>query len=258
MRFCPLASGSSGNATYLELDGVRLLIDVGLSAKRITELLHAIGAEPSKLDAILVTHEHVDHIRGVNTLSKRFDLPVFANAACHEAMRFALSGVQPGNIRVFESDAEFRFRTLRILPFSIPHDAAHPVGYVISGRTQTVAVCTDLGRFDERILERLKGADAVLLEANHDVDMLMAGRYPYATKRRILSGIGHLCNEDCANAVVKLYEQGVKRIVLGHMSLENNDPDLAMVTVRSALKLHGLDACEPILANRESPTEVDG
>lgn len=256
MRFCPLASGSSGNATYLELDGVRLLVDAGLSAKRIAELLCSIGVEPSELDAILVTHEHIDHIRGVNTLSKRFDLPVFANAACHGAMRFALSGVHPKNIRVFESDAEFRLQTLRILPFSTPHDAAHPVGYVISGSTQTAAVCTDLGRFDERILERLKGADAVLLEANHDVDMLMAGRYPYETKRRILSGVGHLCNEDCANAVVKLYEQGVKRIVLGHMSLENNDPDLAMVTVRAALRTHNITETEPMLARRDEPVEL--
>lgn len=259
MKFSPLSSGSSGNATYIEADGVRLLVDAGLTCKRITELLDMIGVEPGQLTAVLLTHEHIDHIRGVSVLSKKHDIPVYANAACWSAMREhgMAEGVSPRNMRVFETDRDFYLDGVRVYPFSTSHDAAHPVGYTISAGGRKCAVCTDLGRVDERILGILAGADILLLEANHDVDMLMAGSYPHMLKKRILSGQGHLCNEDCAKALVKLYASGVRNAVLGHLSDENNYPQLAYATVTSILEDAGLlDEVRVAVAERSMPTGV--
>ncbi len=257
MRFCPLCSGSSGNATYLEAGGARLLIDAGLSCKRITELLARIGVTPDLLSAILVTHEHIDHVRGVNVLSKKYDLPVYANAETWTAMRQELKDVAPKNMCVFESDRDFYLAGARILPFTVPHDAIHCVGYTVSADGHKVGVCTDLGHADARILSILSGCELLLFEANHDVDMLMAGSYPYRLKKRILSGNGHMNNEDCGKAIVKLYETGVRNVILGHLSRENNYPELAMVTVRAALQEAGIaDRVNLAIAAREEPTGV--
>ena len=257
MRFCPLCSGSSGNATYIEAGNARLLIDAGLSCKRITELMGSIGASPKDLTAILVTHEHIDHVRGVNVLSKKYDLPVYANAETWSMLRPVLKDVAPNNVCVFESDRDFYLAGVRVLPFTVPHDAIHCVGYTLAQGGHKVGVCTDLGHADARILSLLSGCELLLLEANHDVDMLMAGSYPYLLKKRILSGSGHMNNEDCGAAIVKLYETGVKNVILGHLSRENNYPELAMVTVRAALEDAGIaDRVQLAVAAREEPTGV--
>ena len=257
MKFCPLCSGSSGNATYIEAGSARLLIDAGLSCKRITELLGRIGVTPGSLSAILITHEHVDHIRGVNVLSKKYDLPVYANAETWSVMREPLKDVAPKNMCVFETDRDFYLGGVRILPFAVPHDAVRCVGFTVSEGARKVAVCTDLGHADERILSVLYDSDLVLFEANHDVDMLMAGSYPYLLKKRILSGSGHMNNEDCGKAIVKLCETGVKNVILGHLSRENNYPELAMVTVRAVLEDAGVaDKVRLAVAAREEPTGV--
>ena len=178
MRFCPLCSGSSGNATYIEAGNARILIDAGLSCKRITELMAKIGASPKDLTAILVTHEHSDHVRGVNILSKKYDLPVYANAETWSMLRTVLKDVAPKNVCVFESDRDFFLSGVRILPFTVPHDAVHCVGYTFSQGGHKVGICTDLGHADARILSILSGCELLLFEANHDVDRLMAGSYP--------------------------------------------------------------------------------
>jgi len=257
MKLCPLCSGSSGNATYIEAGSARLLIDAGLSCKRICELLSKIGVDPKTLSAILITHEHVDHVRGVNVLSKKYDLPVYANADTWSALKPTLFGVAPKNVCVFESDRDFYLAGVRVLPFSVPHDAVHCVGYTVSAGGRKVGVCTDLGHVDARILSILSGCDLLLFEANHDVDMLMAGSYPYPLKKRILSGNGHMNNEDCGKALVKLSESGVKNVILGHLSRENNYPELAMVAVRSVLEDAGVaDGMQIAIAAREEPTGI--
>ena len=257
MKLCPLCSGSSGNATYIEAGDARLLIDAGLSCKRITELLEKIGVDPCTLSAILITHEHVDHVRGVNVLSKKYDLPVYANADTWSMLKAPLRDVAAKNVCVFESDRDFYLAGVRILPFSVPHDAIHCVGFTVSARGKKVGVCTDLGHVDARILSILSGCDLLLFEANHDVDMLMAGSYPYLLKKRILSGSGHMNNDDCARALVKLYETGVKNVILGHLSQENNYPALAMIAVRSVLEEAGIaDDMQIAIAAREEPTGV--
>ena len=256
MRFCPLCSGSSGNATYIEAGGARLLIDAGLSCKRIT-LLSRIGVTPDTLSAILITHEHDDHVRGVNVLSKKYDLPVYANAETWSMLQQTCKDVAPKNMCVFETDRDFYLKGVRILPFAVPHDAIRCVGYTVSDGAHKAAVCTDLGHVDARILEILSGSDLLLFEANHDVDMLMAGSYPYPLKKRILSGSGHMNNEDCAQAIISLYGRGVRNVILGHLSRENNYPELAMVTVQSLLEQAGIrDKMQIAIASREEPTGV--
>ncbi len=257
MRFCPLCSGSSGNSTYIEAGNVRLLIDAGLSCRRIAELLHEVGADPAILTAILVTHEHSDHIKGINILSKKYNVPVYANAECWSMMRGQMNGVAPQNVCVFESDKTFYIGGVSVLPFTTYHDSVHAVGFVVGHKGKKVAVCTDIGHIDQRILEILSGSSLVLLEANHDVDMLMAGSYPYLLKKRILSGTGHLCNEDCGKALVELYKRGVKSAILGHLSKENNYPELALITVHAALEAADIDDKMQIaLALRDRPTGI--
>ncbi len=257
MKLCPLCSGSSGNATYIEAGNARLLIDAGLSCKRITELLERVGVDPRTLSAILITHEHIDHVRGVNILSKKYDIPVYANADTWSVLKAPLRDVAAKNVCVFESDRDFYLAGARILPFSVPHDAVHCVGFTVSAQGHKVGVCTDLGHVDARILSILSGCDLLLFEANHDVDMLMAGSYPYLLKKRILSGNGHMNNDDCGRALVKLHETGVKNVILGHLSRENNYPALAMIAVRSVLEEAGIaNDMQIAVAAREEPTGV--
>ena len=257
MKLCPLCSGSSGNATYIEAGNARLLIDAGLSCKRITELLERVGVDPRTLSAILITHEHIDHVRCVNILSKKYDIPVYANADTWSVLKAPLRDVAAKNVCVFESDRDFYLAGARILPFSVPHDAVHCVGFTVSAQGHKVGVCTDLGHVDARILSILSGCDLLLFEANHDVDMLMAGSYPYLLKKRILSGNGHMNNDDCGRALVKLHETGVKNVILGHLSQENNYPALAMIAVRSVLEEAGIaNDMQIAVAAREEPTGV--
>lgn len=255
MRICPLCSGSSGNSTYVESASTRLLVDAGLSCRKLCSLLEQIGVRPDTINAICITHEHIDHVRGAAVLSRKFDIPIYANAACHQAMYELLCSVPRHNIRVFSSDEPFMLGKVRILPFTTPHDAAHSVGYNICDGEKSVTIMTDIGHIDNRLLSMTEGSSVVLLEANHDVEMLMAGSYPYPLKERILSPIGHLCNEDCAHAIVSMARQGVKTVVLGHLSRENNYPDIALATVNSILDSEGLTGKVLVtVAKREEPT----
>ena len=255
MRLCPLCSGSSGNASYLEAGGARLLLDAGGTGRRIESLLSEIGVPAASLDAILLTHEHIDHVQGVGVLSRRYDLPVFAAADCFAALPASVGAIAPGRMRVFEPDHPFFWRGVHILPFSIPHDSAHAVGYTFADGSGRCAVLTDVGCMSERLIELVSGCDVLLLEANHDVDMLLSGGYPYPLKRRILSENGHLCNEDAAAAVVRLARSGMREFILGHLSKENNTPELAAVTVRAALKEAGFgDEVRVTVARRDHAT----
>jgi len=240
MLFSPLCSGSSGNASYLEAGGVRLLVDAGVTAKRIKELMEMIDVSPESLSAILITHEHTDHVSGVGVLSRKYDIPVFAAAECWENMPSSVGEIAPKNMRVFEPDRDFYLRQLCVHPFSTPHDAAHAVGYTFVHDGKKLSIMTDIGHVSSGMLDAVAQSDLILLEANHDVDMLKAGSYPYPLKMRILSSRGHLCNEDAGLVLQKLHDRGVKNAILGHLSQENNTPELALVTVQSVLESAGL------------------
>lgn len=240
MLFCPLCSGSSGNASFLEAEGRRFLIDAGLTRKRIAALLESIGVPLHTIDAVFLTHEHVDHVAGAGVLARAHHIPVYAAADCFSALPPSVGEIPAACMRVFEPDREFFCGKVRVFPFSTPHDAAHAVGYSFMAEGRKVTVMTDVGHVDDRLLTQLSGSDLVLLEANHDVDMLLAGPYPYPLKQRILSRRGHLCNEDCGRALIALHERGVRNVILGHLSRENNTPELARVTIEAMLESAGI------------------
>ena len=228
MIFCPLYSGSSGNALFVQYGGTRLLIDAGKSGKMIAEALDMIGVDPKTLDGVLVTHEHTDHIAGVGVLARKYKLPVYATAATWEAMDEKVGKVPEGCRRTFDTFMDFYLGDIGVVPFSIPHDAADPVGYRLWGGNVSISTATDLGFFPRTVRDAVAGSSLVLLESNHDPDMLrMNDHYSQRLKQRILSNHGHLSNDACADALLQLVDAGTQHVILGHLSGENNTPSLA-------------------------------
>jgi len=254
VRFCSLFSGSSGNCIFVSDEKTRILIDVGLSGVRIIEALNSIGESPSDISAILITHEHSDHTKGVGILSRKFNIPIYANNGTWGGMRRELGKLNPDNIKVFDTNIEFMVGDIGVKPFTIPHDAAEPVGYSFHIGNKKVTSATDIGHMNNTLLGELKNSDLLLLESNHDIEMLKVGPYPYYLKQRILSNHGHLCNEMAGKVVSYLAEQGTKRFVLGHLSKENNFPELAYQTSLNALVEKGIEVGREVtleVASRE-------
>lgn len=258
IQYAPLFSGSSGNCAFLRAGELRLLIDAGLPMCSMEKALRSIGECAGDIDALLVTHEHTDHIRGLGPLCRRYALPVYANAPTWSAMRDSLGKLPPGCVRVFESGRPFFLKDVSVHPFCVPHDAAQAVGFRLDCPGGSVAHATDVGYVDDRLIDLLSGCALVMLEANHDEDMLRAGPYPYPLKRRILSDRGHLSNEAAGRALVRLFGRGVKNAILGHLSQENNYAPLALETVRSLLREENILEGELALtvALRDRPTGV--
>lgn len=242
MRFCPLFSGSSGNALYVSAGDTHILIDAGLSGRTVLGALTGIGVDPSCLSAILVTHEHSDHTKGVGILARKLGIPVYANEPTWDAMEGKLGKVNSAQRRIFETGQDFFLGDFAVAPFAIPHDAAQPVGFCLTHQGRKIAVATDLGHMTKTILNQIEDADLLLLEANHDVETLKVNpNYSYDLKRRILGNQGHLSNEACATALVELAKRGLKTALLGHLSGENNTPELAQLTVSQILVENGID-----------------
>lgn len=240
MKCCSLFSGSSGNAIFVEGCGTKILIDAGVSGKKIEEGLKNIDVEIGELDAILVSHEHSDHVCSVGCLSKKYDIPVYATELTWNQMQTQSIKINSQNQMVFKPDNWFQVENLDIFPFKIPHDAAEPCGFSILGDTRKVTIATDLGHINSYLLSNMESSDLLLLEANHDVEMLKCGRYPWYLKRRILGDNGHLCNESAAEVITHLVGMGMNRFLLGHLSTENNFPELALQTVANALGEAGI------------------
>lgn len=235
IKFCSLFSGSSGNSLYIEANGTKILIDAGLSGKRIIHALNSIGEQPSEISAVLVTHEHSDHIRGVGILSRKFNIPVYANEKTWNAMGTQIGPINADNMRCFTTGKEFEIGNLCIKPFPIPHDASEPVGFNFFAENKKVTTATDIGHITKEVLESLIESDLVLLESNHDIEMLKVGPYPWPLKRRILGDRGHLSNEMAGKVAVHMAKRGTRKFLLGHLSKENNFPELAYQTVYNAL-----------------------
>lgn len=249
MKVCSIASGSSGNCIYVETQKTKLLVDSGLSGKMVTKGLEKIGTEGSLLDGILVTHDHSDHVKGVGILSRKYDIPIYANAATWEEIKDRIGKVEQKNIKVFENKHPFEIKDFFVEPFPTSHDACDSVGFSLYGNSKKMSIATDLGYIDKATLERIYGADMVILEANHDVNMLTIGPYPYFLKRRVLSDKGHLSNDSAGNALVKLVEMGLERVLLAHLSRENNFPELAYQTVYNILKDNTINVGKDILVD---------
>lgn len=248
MIFCPLYSGSSGNALFVQAGGTRLLIDAGKSGKCIREALASIGVDPATLNGILVTHEHSDHVAGVGVMCRKYHIPVLANAPTWAAMDRKVGQIPPELRVTFESSADFYLGDIGVVPFLIPHDAAEPVGFRLYHGGVSIATATDLGHFTRIVREHVAGSSLVLLESNHDPDMLRRNsHYSAALKQRILGNHGHLSNDACAQALVELAQTGVRQVVLGHLSGENNLPELALTTATQRACQEGLTPGRDIL-----------
>jgi len=261
LRFSPLFSGSSGNAIYVGCGDSHILVDAGLSGSRVINELGKIGVDPSMLSAIIVTHEHVDHTRGVGILSRKYSLPVYATEGTWLGMGDKIGHVDDVNRCVMAPEQDFYIGRMNITPFSTPHDANEPVGLSFECAGARFTIATDLGCVKNGWFSHVKGSDAVLLESNYDPDMLKAGSYPYELKRRILSNKGHLCNEDSAGVCVELVRTGTRHIVLGHLSKENNFPQLALQCCEYALRQSGIVPGEDVrvdVASRDGVTGIYG
>ena len=241
MIFCPLYSGSSGNALFVQYGRTRLLIDAGKPGKTLDEALGMIGVNPDTIDAILITHEHNDHIAGAGVMCRKHHIPVYANEATWRGMEAKFGRIPEGCRRVFDSDGDFYLGDIGVAPFRIPHDAAEPVGYRLWGGGLSISTATDLGHFPRHVRDAVAGSSLVLLESNHDPEMLrMNAHYSSYLKQRILGNHGHLSNEACAEALLQLVDTGVRNVILGHLSGENNLPELALSTSEARMEREGI------------------
>lgn len=225
MRIINLSSGSDGNVTYLETEDAKILIDAGLSNSEITKRLDLIGVKPYELDAIIISHEHTDHMKGVDVMSAKYNLPVYAHEKVWLGLDNKLMRVPALNRKSF--DGEFDLKNLNVCPVEAPHDVPC-YGFSFKNNSKKISVLTDLGHTNDRILENISGSQVIYLESNYDRQMLLSGtKYPLSLKRRIDGPNGHLSNTDSAQAVEALVKSGTKQIILSHLSKENNHPDIA-------------------------------
>lgn len=243
MRLAPIASGSSGNCIYIGSDNTHLLVDVGISGKRIDEGLRELEVTGNDIDGILITHEHVDHIGGLGVISRKYNIPIYGTRDTLEAVKAydRLGKVENDLFHPIAPDADWTIKDITIRAFETSHDAADSVAYTFKQGNRKCAVATDMGNYTDYTIENLKGCNSILLEANHDVRMLQVGPYPYHLKQRILSDDGHLSNELSGRLLSAILNDDMNHILLGHLSKENNMPELAYETVR--LEIDMADNC---------------
>ena len=259
MQLYSIASGSSGNCIYAGDDDRGFLVDVGTSLKKVREGLDAQGLSLERLEGVLVTHEHSDHIACLAALLRKHPIPVYATADTIEKIweKCNMNNISPELFHSIRSGQDFTVSDYVIHSFSISHDAADPVCYTLQKDTAKVGIATDMGMYDDNIIENLGDCDAVLLEANHDINLLQVGPYPYALKMRILGDRGHLSNDASARLIKEIVHKGLKTVILGHLSEQNNFPELAFNTVS-----YEMESCESwrecgtdlVVANRRIPT----
>lgn len=237
MKVCSLSSGSKGNCCYIETEQARILLDVGVGLKYLLESLKVLNVQPETIDAILITHEHSDHIKGVEAICKKFDIPIF----CHLSLFNVLSNQITFCANLIKPfDREFFVKDLRVIPFELSHDSTSCCGYRLMDESGSASFVTDTGYLPDDAFEIIKNSSLVFLESNYDPDMLFACSYPIFLKKRIMGRRGHLSNLDCAKIVERLARTGTKRVVLSHISENSNTPYMAYNTVRAYLLKQGL------------------
>lgn len=262
MKLCSIASGSSGNCICVGNECTTILIDAGISGKKIEAGLNEIDMTTKEINGILVTHEHSDHIKGLGVLARKYGIPIYTTASTRDAIleTTAVGKISEDLFQVIQPDQPLCIGDLEVSPFSIYHDAADPVGYRVNHNGQSIAVATDMGHYDDYIVKHLQGLDALLLESNHDVNMLQVGSYPYYLKRRILGERGHLSNESAGQLLCKVLHDKIKTILLGHLSLENNYEALAYETVCSEITMgdnpYKSSDFKISVAHRDRPSEL--
>jgi len=247
-----LASGSSGNCFYIGTNKSNILIDAGISCKQIKSKLESIGKDISNLDAVFITHEHSDHIRGIDVISRKYNLPIYVNKGTLKNCFFDM-----GNINFFKTDKEITINDLSILPFNKSHDAGEPVSYLIKKGSKKVSVITDIGYSCNNVKQAISESDFTILESNHDLKMLKEGPYPYFLKKRIAGKEGHLSNYDAALLVLEHANKNLKHVMLSHLSLNNNTPELALNTFNTIVKERAdLKNIKTEIASKEKTTGI--
>lgn len=251
-RVCPLFSGSTGNSYYIGSRSAGILVDAGRSAKQIGNMLDNCGIDASAIQGIFITHEHSDHVSGLRVFAKKHSLPVFASKG-------TLSALQLEGVETCVATKGVQVADMEIDPFHIPHDCAEPLGFRIKSQDgRIVTVATDIGHLSEEVQEGLLGADFVVLESNHDEQMLRDGPYPYYLQQRILSNRGHLCNTSCAEFLPKLMKSGTRRFLLAHLSKENNTRAMALETAMSSLVQAGFISGEDFILDAARADNLSG
>lgn len=262
MRMMSIASGSSGNAIYVGSDTTHILVDAGISGKRIEEGLKKLELDGHSLDAILITHEHSDHVQGLRVFSKKYSVPIYATPGTIRAIRSTTGGaeIDPFLFHEVTYDESFIMKDIQIYPMRISHDAAQPVAYRFSSEGKKAAILTDAGTYDTYITGNLQDLDAIYLEANHDVRMLQVGSYPYHLKQRILGNRGHLSNVTSGRLLSSIVNDHLKYVYLSHLSKENNLPELAYEAVRLEVTFadnpYKGDDFDIRVAARSEPSEI--
>lgn len=241
MRICNLGSGSDGNLTYIETAGAKVLLDAGLSASEIKKRLALLKVLPEEINAILITHEHSDHIKGIDVFASKYNCKIYVHNKGYNALRGKLKKADSLNFVLFD-DLDFNINDLKVSNFKLPHDAEYCSGYSFLEKTKKVSILTDLGYTTKEVLSKIMGSTLVYLEANHDEEMLKNNpHYPLQLKHRILGRNGHLSNISAGQVIKELVEGGTKQIMLSHLSTENNTPSLAYNTICSYLKQFGIE-----------------
>jgi len=248
IKFCNLFSGSTGNCTYIASENTKILIDAGVSCVRISKALAELNTNLDEIDAILVTHEHSDHTKGLTTIAKKYHVPIYTSSKTWKMME-SLKVVETCQL-TFTPNKEFEIGDFKIFPFSIPHDAIDPCGFSILAENKKITLATDIGHLTREIVSYMEHSDILLLESNYDTATLKCGSYPYFLKERILGEKGHLSNDMASKAVSYLCKNGVNNIILGHLSRENNFPELAYQTAINELNASNL-TCNLTVANRD-------
>lgn len=258
MKFCSLYSGSTGNSLFVQGDETKILVDSGMSAKKIISALESIEVDIKDINAILVTHEHIDHIRSIGTLAKKYNIPIYANLGTWNGIDNEKLVIKIENKNYFKIGEKFQIGNLKIMPFSTSHDAMDSCGFSIEHDGKKISIATDLGEVTKEVINNLKNSKFVLLEANYEPEVLRFCSYPYTVKSRISGNRGHLSNGEAGGTIAKIVNSGLQNVMLGHLSKESNFPELAYKSVSNELIQNGVNIndLELSVADRLKPSNV--
>jgi phosphoribosyl 1,2-cyclic phosphodiesterase len=253
IRVCVLGSGSGGNCTLVATERTRVLVDAGFSYKEMQRRLRKIGEDLARIDAVLITHEHSDHVAGLPVLARKSRRPIFLTRLTEQALDWGETAPQ---LELFQAGERRVVGDLEIDSLTVPHDAVDPVAFCFRAEGLKVGVVTDLGYMPESVKQQIRGCHLLVLESNHDLDMLKVGPYPWFVKQRVMSRTGHLSNHAVSEFLTEDYDRGSQILVLAHLSEHNNHPEIARLTAAQALESAGCGATRLVLAEQKSPTEV--